>query len=247
MGRLSVRTLQVASLTLLITALEAVTRLRLVDPLFVPPPSAVVAAMPVVFAQALPRLGDTLLKTLGGYAIAVVLGVVGGLVIGSVHTLRQVTMPYVTAAYSLPKILLIPWIVLILGVRAPAAILGGALFAVFPIVVLVVGGVRDVDPALVTVAASMGASRRQFYQKVLVPAALPAILAGMRIGMVFALVGVLLTEMLAGIRGMGFLMQQLALAFNAAQLSAATVLISIFSIAVVLSLEALNQRLGQWR
>ncbi len=247
MGRLSVRTLQAVSIALLVGAVEAASRLRLVDPLFVPPPSATLAAMATVFQQALPRLGDTLVKTLGGYAIAVVLGVALGLAIGSMQTLRQVMMPYVIAAYSLPKILLIPWIVLILGIRAPAAILGGALFAVFPIVVLVVGGVRDVDPALVTVAASMGASRRQLYQKVLIPAALPAILAGMRIGVVFALVGVLLTEMFAGIRGMGFLMQQLALSFNAAQLSAATALISIFSIAVVLSLESLNQRLGKWR
>ncbi len=247
MGWLSVRMLQAISLALLVGAVEAASRLRVVDPLFVPPPSATLAAMTVVFQQALPRLGDTLVKTLGGYAIAVTFGVAMGLVIGSVHTLRQVTMPYVIAAYSLPKILVIPWIVLILGVRAPAAILGGALFAVFPIVVLVAGGVRDVDPTLVTVAASMGASRRQFYQKVIIPAALPAILAGMRIGVVFALVGVLLTEMFAGIRGMGFFMQQLALAFNAAQLSAATVLISIFSIAVVLSLESLNQRLGKWR
>ncbi len=247
MGQLSVRMLQAVSLALLVGAVEAASRLRVVDPLFVPPPSATLATMAAVFQQALPRLGDTLVKTLAGYALAVVFGVAMGLVIGSVHTLRQVTMPYVIAAYSLPKILVIPWIVLILGVRASAAILGGALFAVFPIVVLVAGGVRDVDPALVTVAASMGASRRQFYQKVLVPAALPAILAGMRIGVVFALVGVLLTEMFAGIRGMGFFMQQLALAFNAAQLSAATVLISVFSIAVVLSLESLNQRLGKWR
>jgi NitT/TauT family transport system permease protein len=247
MGRMTVVRLQVASLAVLALAVEAASRLRIVDPLFVPPPSAVVTTMAAVFQQALPRLGDTLLKTLGGYAIAVGLGVALGLVIGSLQTLRQVTMPYVVALYSLPKILLIPWIVLILGVKAPAAIISGTLFAVFPVLVLVVGGVRDVDPVLVTIAASMGASRRQLYEKVIVPAALPAILAGMRIGLVFALVGVLLTEMFAGIRGMGFLMQQLALSFNAAQLAAATVLVSVFSIAAVLSLDYLNQRLGTWR
>lgn len=245
--RSRIRALQIASLLLLVLAWEAASRLRIVDPLFVPPPSAVVRVMGTVLPQALPRLGDTLLKTVGGYAIAVTAGVIFGLMIGSVHVLRQVMMPYVTAAYSLPKILLIPWIVLILGIKPPAAILAGALFAVFPILVQVTGGVRDVDPTLVTVAASMGASRRQLYQKVIVPAAMPSILAGMRVGAVFALVGVLLTEMFAGIRGMGFLMQQLAVSFNAAQLSAATLLISIFSIAAVLSLEALNQRLGRWR
>lgn len=247
MGRLSIRSLQVLSLAVLGLAWEAASRLRIVDPLFVPPPSAVIAAMGVVFQPALPRLGDTLLKTLGGYTIAVVLGIALGLMIGSLQTLRQVTMPYVVALFSLPKILLIPWIVLILGVKAQSAILGGALFAVFPILVLVTGGVRDVEPVLITAAASMGATRWQLYQKVIIPSALPAILAGMRIGMVFALVGVLLTEMFAGIRGMGFLMQQLALSFNASQLFAATALVSVFSIAVVLSLDYLNRRLGKWR
>ncbi len=247
MDRVGVARLQVASLATLALAWEAASRLRLVDPLFVPPPTAVVASMGTVIQQALPRLGDTLLKTAVGYAIAVGLGVGLGVLIGSVQTLRQVTMPYVVALYSLPKILVIPWIVLILGVRAPAAILGGVLFAFFPVLVLVVGGVRDVEPVLVTIAASMGASRWQLYQKVVIPAALPAILAGMRIGLVFALVGVLLTEMFAGIRGMGFLMQQLALSFNAAQLFAATALVSVFSIVAVLSLDALNQHLGKWR
>jgi len=247
MGRVGVARLQVASLAILALAWEAASRLRLLDPLFVPPPTAVVASMGAVIQQALPRLGDTLLKTAVGYTIAVGLGVGLGVLIGSVQTLRQVTMPYVVALYSLPKILVIPWIVLILGVRAPAAILGGVLFAFFPVLVLVVGGVRDVEPVLVTIAASMGASRWQLYQKVVIPAALPAILAGMRIGLVFALVGVLLTEMFAGIRGMGFLMQQLALSFNAAQLFAATALVSVFSIVAVLSLDALNQHLGKWR
>lgn len=247
MGRVGIRGLQILSLAALALAWEAASRLRIVDPLFVPPPSAVIAVMGAVFQQALPRLGDTLLKTLGGYTIAVVLGVVLGLLIGSLQTLRQVTMPYVVALFSLPKILLIPWIVLILGVKAESAILGGVLFAIFPILVLVTGGVRDVEPVLITAAASMGATRWQLYQKVVIPAALPAILAGMRIGMVFALVGVLLTEMFAGIRGMGFFMQQLALAFNASHLFAATALVSVFSIAVVLSLDYLNQRLGKWR
>ena len=65
--------------------------------------------------------------------------------------------------------------------------------------------------------------------------------------MVFALLGVLLAEMFAGIRGMGFLMQKLAMAFRAPELFAATTLVSVLSIVVVLSLEHLNQRLGRWR
>ncbi|MDR7532997.1 MAG: ABC transporter permease subunit [Armatimonadota bacterium] len=247
MERVRIRLVQATTLVLLGLGWELASRQGLVDPLFVPPPSAVAAALGPVSLQALPRLGETLLKTLAGYAAAVTIGVVLGLVLGSARTLREVVMPYLVAAYSLPKILLVPWIVLSLGVRPPAAMLGAALFAVFPIVVQVTGGVRDVEPLWLVVATSMGASRWQVYVKVVVPAALPAILAGMRVGAVFAFVGALLTEMFAGIRGMGFLMQQLALAFNAAALLAATALISVFSIAAVLGLDHLNRRLGAWR
>ena len=108
-------------------------------------------------------------------------------------------------------------------------------------------GVRDVDPTLVTAAVSMGATRGQVSRKVLLPAVLPSVLAGMRVGIVFAMLGVLLAEMFAGTRGMGFLMQRMAMAFKASELFAATLIVSILSIVVVLSLEHLNQRLSRWR
>lgn len=95
-------------------------------------------------------------------------------------------------------------------------------------------------------AASMGATRWQIGRKVLLPAVLPSVLASMRIGMIFAMLGVLLAEMFAGNRGMGFLMQRLAMA-KAPELFAATGIVSVLSIAVVLFLEHLNQRLGRWR
>jgi ABC-type nitrate/sulfonate/bicarbonate transport system permease component len=144
-------------------------------------------------------------------------------------------------------VLILPWIALIFGIGLSTAVLNSALFAFFPIAVLVVGGVRDVDPMLVTVATSMGATRWQIYRKVILPAVLPSVTVGMRVGIVFALLGVLLAEMFAGIRGMGFLMQRLAVAFNAPELFAATLLVSALSIGVVLCLDHLNRRLGRWR
>ena len=247
MGRLTVLGWQALSLAVLLLAWQAAGRWGLVDRVFVPTPTAAASALAAIAAEALPRLFDTLLKTLLGYGLAVGLGVAGGLLIGSARTVHQVLMPYVVAGYGIPKILILPWIALIFGIGLSTAVLSATLFAVFPIVLMVAGGVRDVGPALVTVATSMGASRWQILRKVLLPAVLPSALAGMRVGMVFALLGVLLAEMFAGIRGMGFLMQKLAMAFRAPELFAATTLVSVLSIVVVLSLEHLNQRLGRWR
>ena len=247
MGKLSVLGWQVLSIAAFIAGWEAAVRVGLLDPLFVPAPTAVVWALAVTAAEALSRLGDTLLKTAIGYGLAVGVGVTAGLMIGSRRLVHDVAMPYVVALYSIPKILVLPWIALILGLGPGTAVINGMLFSVFPIVLMVAAGARDVDPTLISVAVSMGATRGQIGRKVLLPAVLPSMLAGMRVGMVFAMLGVLLAEMFAGNRGMGFHMQRLAMAFKAPELFAATAIVSVLSIAVVLFLEQLNRRLGRWR
>ena len=245
--RATVAAAQLASVAGAVLVWETAVRLRVADPLFVPTPSAVAAAVFSGGAETLPRLCDTLLKALSGYALAVVIGVTAGLVIGSRRMLHDVAMPFVVALYGIPKILVLPWIALVFGLGLSTAVLTAALFAVFPIALMVAAGTRDVDPSLITVARSMGATRRQIEIKILLPAVLPSVLAGMRVGMVFAMLGVLLAEMFAGVRGMGFLMQRMAMSFKAAELFAATLIVSTLSIAVVLLLEHVNHRLGRWR
>ena len=247
MGRLGVLGCQAASLAALLVIWETAVRTGLADPLFVPTPAAVAGALGATLREALPRLGDTLLKALAGYVLAVGLGVAGGLAIGSRRLAHAVAMPYVVAAYGVPKILVLPWIVLICGLGATTAVLTATLFAVFPILLMVAAGTRDVDPTLVTAAVSMGATRSQVSRKVLLPAVLPSVVAGMRVGVVFAMLGVLLAEMFAGTRGMGYLMQRMAMAFRASDLFAATAIVSVLSIVVVLSLEHLSRRLSRWR
>jgi ABC-type nitrate/sulfonate/bicarbonate transport system permease component len=242
-----VRLLQAVSLLALLGAWEAVARAGWVDPLFVPAPSAVAGAFGRIRGSALAGLADTLAKTAVAYVLSVVLGVTLGVAIGSVRPLRDVLSPFVVAVYGMPKILVLPWIVLLLGFGTAPAIVYGTIHGVFPILVLVMGGVRDVDRTLLTVARAFGASPWQLYGKVLLPAIVPTILAGMRLGIVFCLLGVLIVEMFAGVRGMGHVMGSLANGFQAPELFAATGLVSAASIAIVLGLDALNERLSHWR
>jgi len=239
--------LQVVSVLALLAIWEAAARAGWVDALFVPAPSAVVGAFGRVGPSALAGLADTLAKTAVAYVLSVVLGVSLGVAVGSVRVLREVLSPFVVAVYGMPTILVLPWIVLILGFGTAPAILYGTIHGVFPILVLVMGGVRDVDRTLVTVARAFGASSWQLYWKVLLPAIVPTVLAGMRLGIVFCLLGVLIVEMFAGVRGMGFVMGSLANGFQAPELFAATALVSASSIAIVLALDSLNNRLSRWR
>jgi len=239
--------LQTLSVLALLAAWEAVARLGWVDPLFVPAPTAVAAAFLRIGRGALAGLGDTLAKTAVAYVLSITLGVALGIVIGSVRPLRDVLSPFVVVLYGMPKILVLPWIVLLLGFGTAPAIVYGTIHGLFPILVLVMGGVRDVDRTLVTVARSFGASTWQLYWKVLLPAIVPTVLAGMRLGIVFCLLGVLIVEMFAGVRGMGHVLGSLANGFQAPELFAATALVSASSIAIVLGLDALNDRLSHWR
>jgi ABC-type nitrate/sulfonate/bicarbonate transport system permease component len=245
--RVRVRVLQAVGILGLLAVWEGAARAGWIDPLFVPAPSAVGATLPHIAASALTGLGDTLGKTAVAYAFSVVLGVSLGIAVGSLSALREVLGPFVIALYGMPKILVLPWIVLLLGFGATPAILYGTIHGLFPILVLVMGGVRDVDRTLVSVARSFGASPWQLYSKVLLPAIVPTVLAGMRLGIVFCLLGVLIVEMFAGLRGMGHLMGSFANGFQAPELFAATALVSAASIGIVLGLDALNERLSRWR
>ena len=242
-----IRALQIVSILALVALWEAVARLGWVDAAFVPAPSAVVRALGAIGDRALGGLADTLVKTAIAYAIAVVLGVALGMLVGSVGVLREVLNPFVIAAYGIPKILILPWIILLTGFGTTPAILYGTLHATFPIMLLVIGGVRDVDRTLITVARAYGASTWQLYWKVILPAVVPSVLAGMRLGIVFCLLGVLVVEMFAGVRGMGYVMGSLANGFKAPELFAATALVSAASIVIVLTLDWLNDRLSHWR
>ena len=241
------RLLQTLSIVVALAGWELAVRAGWADSLFVPAPSAVVRAFGTIGPEALGLLGETLGKTLVAYALAVSLGVGAGLLIGSVRYLHDVLSPFLVALYALPKILVLPWILLAFGLAATPAVVYGVLQGFFPICLLVAGGVRDIDRTPIRVARSLGATSWQLYRKVILPAVLPAVLAGMKLGIVFCLLGVLVVEMFGGIRGMGFLLVSLANAFRAPELFAATALVSLLSVGVVLALERLNRHLGHWR
>jgi ABC-type nitrate/sulfonate/bicarbonate transport system permease component len=230
------RLAQVASLAALVIGWETAGRAGWVDPLFVPAPSAVLLAFREIGPEATRLLGETLGKALLAYALSVGLGVGAGLLVGAVRHLHDVVNPFLVALYAIPKILVLPWILLIFGLGLTPAVVYGVLQGFFPICLLVAGGVRDVDRMPILVARSMGATTWQIYWKVILPAVRPAVRAGMRLGIVFCLLGVLVVEMFGGIRGMGFLLTTLANGFQAPELFAATALVSLLSVGIVLAL-----------
>ena len=131
--------LQLASVVVVLAGWEGLARAGWTDPLFVPSPSAVARSVPSLGGAALGGLGDTLAKTALAYALSVVFGVAAGLVLGSARSMETTLRPFVIALYGMPKILVLPWIVLLLGYGTAPAVVYGVLHGFFPVLVLEIG------------------------------------------------------------------------------------------------------------
>ena len=148
----------------------------------------------------------TLRRVLIAYALALLVGAVLGTLIGSLRPVRAALRPVVAFLFPTPKVALYPAMLIVFGLGSGSKIAFGFAEAVFPILLATAAGTSQVEPRLMWSAAALGTSRRSALTRVVVPAALPAIMTGARIGLVGAIVGVFLGEMIAGADGLGHMM-----------------------------------------
>ena len=175
------------------------------DPMFISPPSRVVASLgTVLYTEGVPNaLRLTFFELAVAFAIAVVVGLALGLAIGLQPFARRSFMPIVLLVYGMPQITILPLFILAFGIGPASKIAFGVTHGVFPIVVTVVAGVQNLKPILLTSARSMGASRWQILRWVIFPHMIPSFFAGMRLGMSGVLLGVLLAELYVSTAGIG--------------------------------------------
>jgi ABC-type nitrate/sulfonate/bicarbonate transport system permease component len=190
-------------------------------------------------------LATTLDELAAAFSISAVGGVTLGYVISRSPYAVAVFEPLFAAIYAIPIILFLPLFVLFFGLGPASKIALGASISFFPVVINTIGGFGHVDRLFVTAARSMGASDYRLFRHVLLPAALPVILTGLRMGFTTALLSIIGSETLASLAGLGHRIVQLAEAMEMARMFAYIVfVIAIVAIlnAVVSSLEAR----GRW-
>jgi len=177
-----------------------------VDPLFLSPPSRVVASLDKVFdTNGMPAaLRLTLFELATAFALAVAVGLVLGLAIGLQPLVRRSFFPIVLLLYGMPQVTILPLFILFFGIGAASKIAFGVTHGMFPVIVTVVAGVQNLKPILLTGARSMGANRWQIFRHVIFPHMVPSFFAGMRLGMSGVLLGVLLAELYVSIAGIGY-------------------------------------------
>lgn len=149
------------------------------------------------------QIGVTSLEVVAGFVIGALLGLIIGFALGISPTAEFVMSPYILALQIAPKVAFAPLFVLWFGFTLYPRILVAILIVFFPIMVNVLSAVRAVDPAMINLARSFNANRRQIFWKIEFPASLPPLFAGLRIGSTLAVVGVVVGEFAGGNQGLG--------------------------------------------
>ena len=231
-------------------AWEAFVRVRGIAPIYLPAPSSIAVYLWRMIADGslAVNLGITLGRVLGGFAIAAVAGVSLGVLMGISRLAARIADPWIAALYPLPKIALIPLLLIWLGTGEAYKIVISAVTAFFPIVISAYAGIREVDRGLMKAAQDLGASARQVQLKVVIPAAVPSIFAGLHLGMGVTIILVIAAEMIGGssTSGMGYLLMQAGQVMETEKVFADLVVLALVGALVVKLQRWMDRKVAPW-
>ena len=174
----------------------------------------------------------TLAVWLAAFAMAAVLGVTTGLLMGRYHSAGQVAEPFISALASLPKVTLYPMVLLIFGLGVSSKLVFGFLHGVLPVLLFTLGAVRQIPLIQMKSAQAMGLSRTACLRHVMLPSIWPSVLSGLKLGASLTLLGVLIGEMFGAQKGLGFLLMNAMELNDTASLSALSVLLLMVALGV---------------
>ena len=241
----TIKTLAIAAAVA--AAWEAVVRLGLVNQIILAAPSDIVLAAASDGGVFLRAFATTLAEIAAAVVIAWTLGIVIGVMVGSSRVLAAATAPVLSSIFAIPLIALYPLLMAWLGIGPLSKIVFGAFSGFFPIALNTIDGVRAIEPRYLALARSIGATRLQTYARVIFPLALPAMVSGLRVGTGLVVIGVLVTEMLASLGGVGFLISYHRTLFNTGHVYFGMLLALTLAVAVNIGLTRLDRRIGNWR
>jgi len=223
---------------------------RLTNPLFFAPPSDIAVEFFRAIVDPRQRLLYGFLETLGvlvpGFAIATIGGVAIGVLMGRRDVAFQLLEPYVNVLYNTPRVVLIPIFMLWLGTGSAMKIVIVVLAAIFPVIVNTLVGVRDVSAQLTEPARSFRASESQLLYKIILPATLPFIIAGIKLGLGRALTTVVVAEIFVSVSGLGGLLHASATSYQTAKMFVPAIVLAAMGIAIDGLLTRLERASVRW-
>lgn len=229
---------------------EMVADAKLIDPILIGKPSGIARYLwdEVFVTQSL--LTD-FYWSMAGTVLAFVFGSVAGILVGMLFVTSPSTEavfdPILVALNAMPRIALAPLFIIWFGLGLGSKVAVGISLTFFIVLTSTVAGGRGVNPDHITLARTLGASESQIFRKFVLPSAVPVIFNGLRLGLVFALLGVIGAEILASEHGLGQTLSVLAASFKTNGVFGIIFLLSMIGVAISWGMTSLERRLLRWR
>jgi len=247
--RLKVASLQLAVVVIVAAAWQVLAIRGTLPDIYLSRPTRIVAAMYDGFSNGTltSALGDTLYETVVGFALASVLGILGGMALYELPLLERVSRPFITAANNMPRLALASLFVLWAGVGAESHIALIVTMVFFVVLLNTYAGFSSVDRDYLVLAKVLGASRAKLFLRFLFPSAVPAIFVGLQLGLTYSFMGAVIGEIITGGSGLGALISTYASTYDSAGIFADLLLMAIIATALSTLIKVIESRLLGWR
>lgn len=215
----------------------------------VPTPSSTYHAALILIGEGrlLRAAGDSISVFMFGYFLAIILGVLLGLLMGGYRVFGKTVEIFVFALAATPRVAFIPIIIVLLGLGFEAKTFIVFLGAIMPILINTYAGVFAADAELIEMARSIGAGRGRIFVKIILPGAVPFIVVGLRIGATIALINTVVAELYTAVQGLGGLLAIYGNTFRMAEYFVVVLTLCLVGVIVTESLRYFEIRVSRWR
>lgn len=220
-----------------------------INPIYLPRPSQIMLTVVRLFTEEALAvdLGITLYRIFAGCGVAIVVGVLVGVFMAVSPRFAAIADIFIAALYPLPKVTLIPLLIIWLGTGGPFMLTISGFGAFFPIVINTLLGVRQCDPGLILAARDLGARQSEIVRRVLIPSAVPSIFAGIRLGLGVSIILVVAAEMVVGKTGLGARLYLAGQILDTESVFAVLVVLATLGIIVTKAQDLVDARLARWK
>lgn len=242
------RVIQLASVTMFFVLWKGYVEAFGVSPLVLPPPERVFWALVVLLGdpETYYHMYTTLIEVMSGFVIAVLIGTIIGQLLGRIRILDVIFKPFVIALQVTPKVALIPLFIVWFGFGLESKIIISATIAFFPVFSNSYLGAKSVDVGLVEVFKVGGATNYKRFRLLIVPSSLPYILTGMEMAIVLSIIGAVVSEFVAGSRGLGYLATVMLQQMQVDALFAVVIILAVFGFILYFSVGAVRKKVIPW-
>ncbi len=231
----------------LVVLWEIVPRTGVIPELLLPSLSQTLTAL-VVDAD---KYAEALLVTLYEVGIAMLIacgaGILVGALVGGVTLLRNLLLPVFSSLYAVPIVILYPIFTAWLGIGSEAKIAFAGVYGFFPVMLSTAAGIRTIDPQYLLAARAMGATVPQRIGRVIIPASIPTVLTGLRLGGALTIIGVVVSEMLTASAGIGYLVTSYRTVLDSPHVFAGVLMILLLSVLFDVAARRVERRTQVWQ